>query len=531
MTIDLIADSTWQGEWKWGRVFRSDFSIAALQEVVSTILEQSTSGYIYFYNGAVLPEGIHEIETFTEYPNRIYTGNPVVFPDLLSYSVPLSFFNFKPFDPAKEYSTWLVSLENCLVDKALLQTNFLDSRFESLTGAGAWWTFQQLFAGAIIRYTPLLRSQQPTQQIPVHDQLRIIKYFMGFKWGIWTCIRLLLTGKILSGLRGISTLIRLRSQQPVSATTIDHNDWHQASFPANPHVSVLIPTVDRYPYLFKMLEQLKVQTISPLEILVIDQTTASSRKPIAISDLPLRVFTLDEAGQCRSRNLGLQHARGEYILFLDDDDEVYPELIEDHLRNLSFFNADVSCGLCREPGQTVTPKNFRMIRVADIFSTNNGMVKRPVLEQSGMFDMVYDRGQKADGDLGARMSRSGALMMMNPAIEVLHHRAPSGGLRKHNVRKITYASSRSIITHFRLPHITELYFNLKNLNTLQQREYLWHSIVGTFSVRGSIFKKVAKAVWAFLYLPRNLVELKKRLKAARQLYARAASPGMSQANS
>ncbi len=531
MTIDLITDSTWQGEWKWGQTFKSDFSVSGLQQVVRKILEQSTSRYIYFYNGDALPEDIHDIQKLTRLGNRIYTGNIVAFPDLLSYSIPLSFFNFNPFENTREYSTWLVSFENCLVDKSLLNTSFLDARFKTLEGASSWWAYQQLFSGAIIRYTPLLKSPQSTQQIPVYDQLRIIKYLMGFKWGVWTCIRLLLTGSIFSGLRCIGTLIRLRSQQPISATTIDHNDWRQASLPANPHVSVLIPTVDRYPYLFKMLEQLKEQTIRPFEILVIDQTAASSRKPITISDLPLRVFTLDEAGQCRSRNLGLQHAQGEYILFLDDDDEVYPELIEDHLRNLSFFNADVSCGLCREPGQLETPKNFRMIRVADIFSTNNGMVKRLVLEQSGMFDMVYDRGQKADGDLGARMHRSGALMMMNPAIEVLHHRAPSGGLRKHNVRKITYASSRSTITYFRLPHITELYFNLKNLNTLQQREYLWHSIVGTFSMRGSIFKKVAKSAWAFLNLPRNLVELKKRLKAARQVYAKAASPGISQANS
>jgi glycosyltransferase involved in cell wall biosynthesis len=525
MTIDLIADSTWQGEWKWGRVFRSDFSIPTLQKVVSTILKQSTSGYIYFYKGDRLLEGIKEIIKLTEYPNRVYTGNTVVFPVLLSYSVPLSFYNFEPFDNTKEYSTWLVSLENCLVDKALLQANFLDARFKSLAGAGAWWAFQQLFAGAIIRYSPLLKSQQPMQPIPVHDQFRIVKYLMGFKWGIWTCFRLLLTGSILSGLWGIRTLIRLRSQHPVFATSINHNGWRQAPLPANPHVSVLIPTVDRYIYLFKLLEQLKGQTIKPLEILIIDQTIASSRKPITISDLPLRVFTLEESGQCRSRNLGLQYARGEYILFLDDDDEVYPELIEDHLRNLSFFNADVSCGLCREPGQRETPKNFSMIRVADIFSTNNGMVKRSVLEQIGFFDMVYDRGQKADGDLGARMFRAGALMMMNPEIKVIHHRAPCGGLRKHNVRKITYASSRSNITHFRLPHVTELYFNLKNLTTLQQREYLWHSILGTFSIRGCIFRKLIKAAWALLCLPKNLIELRYRLKEAKRIYSRVIHSG------
>ncbi len=267
-----------------------------------------------------------------------------------------------------------------------------------------------------------------------------------------------------------------------------------------------------------MLEQLKWQTVKPFEILVIDQTQEESRRVIALDGLPLRVFTMPDAGQCRSRNLGLQHTTGDYILFLDDDDEVYPELIEDHLRNMAYFNADISCGLCQEPGQGELPKHFRMIRMADIFSTNNGMVKHKILEQTGRFDMVYDRGQKADGDLGARLYRSGALLVMNPEIKVIHHRAPSGGLRKHNVRKVTYASSRNTVTDFRLPHVTELYFNLKNLDAVQQREYRWHSIVGTFSVRGNVLKKLVKAVWALVCLPGNLLELRSRSHRASRIF-------------
>ena len=518
MTIDLVTDLSWEGEWKWGQVYKSDFSIPALQRVVSKILEQSTPGYLYFYNGAVLPEGIGNIRNCAEKPNRIYTGHTVAFPEWLNYSVPLSFFNFKPFDSTKEYSTWLISLENCLIDKSLLKTHFLDARFDSLAGAGAWWAFQQLFSGAIIRYAPLLKYQQEIQPIPVNDQMRMILYFMGLKWGLWTCLRLVITGKFFSGLRSIRTLTKVNSQQPLPVNAIDYKGWRQAALPVNPKVCVLIPTVDRYPYLFRMLEQLKWQTVKPFEILVIDQTQNESRRAIVQDGLPLQVFTMDEAGQCRSRNLGLQHTTGDYILFLDDDDEVYPELIKDHLRSMSYFNADVSCGLCQEPGQAEAPKHFRMIRMADIFSTNNGMVKRKVLEQVGKFDMVYDRGQKADGDLGARLYRSGALLVMNPEIKVIHHRAPSGGLRKHNVRKVTYASSRNTVTHFRLPHVTELYFNLKNLNAVQQREYRWHSIVGTFSVRGNMFKKLVKVVWALVCLPGNLLELRNRSHGASRIF-------------
>jgi GT2 family glycosyltransferase len=187
------------------------------------------------------------------------------------------------------------------------------------------------------------------------------------------------------------------------------------------------------------------------------------------------------------------------------------------------FGADVSNGICYEPGFAETEGVGYGIRIADCLSAGNTMIKRNVLVNVGLFDMAYDHGQKADGDLGARIHRAGYLMLVNPDIRLLHHRAPSGGLRKHNVRKTTYASSRSKIAHFRLPHMTELYFNLKNLNPLQQREYLWHSTIGTFSLRGKIFKRIAKAAWALLNLPKNLMELKRRLKGAQQVYEKAGS--------
>lgn len=154
-----------------------------------------------------------------------------------------------------------------------------------------------------------------------------------------------------------------------------------------------------------------------------------------------------------------------------------------------------------------------------------------MIRMANIFDMVYDPGQKAHCDLLARISRSVTLLMMNPEIKVIHHRAPNGGLRRHNVRKITYASSRNSITHFRLPHVTELYFNLKNLNPLKQHEYLWSSIVGTFSMRGSILRKLSKATWAFLCLPKNLFELRKRLQTTSRIYTVASSSVLLKATS
>src|SRR5436190_2198533 len=132
-----------------------------------------------------------------------------------------------------------------------------------------------------------------------------------------------------------------------SSQLLSPNSHLPSSGAAAPRVSVLIPTVDRYPYLRILLGQLRRQTVRPLEIIIIDQTAADRRQEDLFEefgDLPLRVICQDQPGQCTSRNAGLQMACGDYILFIDDDDEVKPDLIELHLRTLVEFGVEVSSG-------------------------------------------------------------------------------------------------------------------------------------------------------------------------------------------
>ncbi len=223
---------------------------------------------------------------------------------------------------------------------------------------------------------------------------------------------------------------------------------------------MLIPTVDRYPYLDTLLEQLREQTVKAFEIIIVDQTARDRRQTdlaARFPDLPLRVFVLDQAGQCSSRNAGLEASRGDYILFVDDDDEVPPDLIERHLESLARFRSEASCGVAEEVGAGPLPEGFRTIRMSDVFPTNNTLLRKSALGRSGLFDLAYDRGARADGDLGMRLYLGGTLMVLNPEITLLHHHAPSGGLRIHKARVRTYASSRQRISDRHLPAKTEIY--------------------------------------------------------------------------
>jgi hypothetical protein len=113
-----------------------------------------------------------------------------------------------------------------------------------------------------------------------------------------------------------------------------------------------------------------------------------------------------------------------------------------------------------------------------------------------------------------RIYLSGAHMVLNPRISVFHHHAPSGGLRKHKARVVTYAASRTTITTRHLPGVTEMYLGLRYFSRRQGREALWLRALGTFAVRGARTKKLAKTIVSLALLPNTLWEIRQRRRAA-----------------
>src|SRR5207248_2025531 len=180
------------------------------------------------------------------------------------------------------------------------------------------------------------------------------------------------------------------------------------------------------------------------------------------------------------------------------------DLIELHLQTLVEFDAEVSSGVADEVAAGPLPTDFCLLRASDVFPTNNTMIRREVLRRSGLFDLAYNRGQRADHDLGIRIYLGGALMILNPTISVLHHHAPRGGLRKHKARVVTYASSRKRLLHRNLASATEMYLGSRYFSDTQLREMLWLRVLGTFSARGGCFRKATKAFVSAILLPHTL---------------------------
>lgn len=107
-----------------------------------------------------------------------------------------------------------------------------------------------------------------------------------------------------------------------------------------PLVSVVIPTYARNDMLSRAIDSVLKQTYTNIEILVVDDNPPDSEYRTACeaimegyrSENSIRYIRNEtNLGGGAARNVGIRQAQGEYVAFLDDDDEYYPERIEKQL--------------------------------------------------------------------------------------------------------------------------------------------------------------------------------------------------------
>jgi len=123
-------------------------------------------------------------------------------------------------------------------------------------------------------------------------------------------------------------------------------------------VSVIIPTHNRVDSCIRAIESALAQTLPPLEVIVCDDRstdgTESAISALAANDERVRYFrrTSGPRGPGATRNHGLQEARGEFVAFLDDDDEWFAEKLERQVPVLIEAGGLVGSNAIRSSGGT-----------------------------------------------------------------------------------------------------------------------------------------------------------------------------------
>jgi GT2 family glycosyltransferase len=217
--------------------------------------------------------------------------------------------------------------------------------------------------------------------------------------------------------------------------------------------SVIIATFNRRDLLLCVLDALERQSVNTeeFEVIVVDDgstdgTAAAVQSRSWAADI--YVFQQSNSGPAGARNLGIEAARGEIVVFLDDDLMPEKNFVEQHLRSHSrgakraVLGPALSLSRYSQPWivwqQATYEKNFRTFRCNDVqptfrhFWSGNCSVPRDLLKAVGGFDASFRYGE--DIELGYRLMRHGVQFAFNVLAGGYHYssRPLSGWMAAHN---------------------------------------------------------------------------------------------------
>ena len=121
-------------------------------------------------------------------------------------------------------------------------------------------------------------------------------------------------------------------------------------------VSVIIPAYNQAAFIHKAVTSLQAQTLDSWECIIVDDgstdNTAEIVANIALNEPRVRLLQKQNGGSASARDMGLQQVQGEYIQFLDADDTIAPNKLEQQVQLMERDNLDISyTAFCSEDSQ------------------------------------------------------------------------------------------------------------------------------------------------------------------------------------
>ena len=289
----------------------------------------------------------------------------------------------------------------------------------------SWQAIQLGYIGEENRYDKF-------EELPLVDNYRFARKYFHYAWVFYV-----LLFRILSLKNPISEISAWQSSRKFDSLKneihpIKYDNWDAFEsdlIKRNPKVSIVIPTLNRYPYLKDVLKDLEKQDYSNFEVIVVDQSEPLNTEFYKDYNLDLRLIHQEEKALWLARNTAIKNAKGELIALSEDDVRVSPNWMRQHLKSLDFFEAEVSAGVFYPEGQQI-PKTRSFFATASQFATGNAMLYKNVFKQIGLFDRQFEKQRMGDGEFGMRVFLNDIKSISNPLASCIDVKAGTGGLRE-----------------------------------------------------------------------------------------------------
>ena len=189
------------------------------------------------------------------------------------------------------------------------------------------------------------------------------------------------------------------------------------------YISVVIPTYNRLPILQKSIEALERQRftddkIDGYEIVIVDDGSTDRTLAWLAENkaqlLHVKVIEQNHKGAAAARNLGVQNAQGDTIVFIDSDLVVTESFLQCHADALVKGEQDLKSDRLFTYGAVINTNNFENptsepYKITDFsaayFATVNVAIARNWLIKAGLFDTRFQLYGWEDLELGVRLKK------------------------------------------------------------------------------------------------------------------------------
>lgn len=207
-------------------------------------------------------------------------------------------------------------------------------------------------------------------------------------------------------------------------------------------VSVVIPTYNRKPILEKCLRALESQVftdskVSDYEVLVVDDGSIDGTREWLTENQGLfphvRLLSMAHSGPAAARNLGVEKAQGDTIVFIDSDLVVTETFLQSHADCLIKGQKKLSSDRLFTYGRVINTCNFdnptsEPYKLTDFsaayFATGNVAIAKKWLVLAGMFDNGFQLYGWEDLELGVRLKKLGLTLLKCPTAVGYHWHPP-----------------------------------------------------------------------------------------------------------
>ena len=200
-----------------------------------------------------------------------------------------------------------------------------------------------------------------------------------------------------------------------------------------PQFSVIVPAYQAQATITCCLQALFRQTVpqAAYEVIVVDDESTDNTRERVRSFPRVRLLSQKHAGPAAARNLGLQNAKGQVVLFTDADCEPAPDWIEQMVAPLGDPAVAGAKGVYHSQQRELVARfvqieyedkytRMRGQDVIDFVDTYSACYRRRLLLAAGGFDTTFPEASVEDQELSFRLAMKGHRLVFAPRAHVNH---------------------------------------------------------------------------------------------------------------